>query len=157
MHPFALSVTPAVRSHLDAQISFASDLSKSFFNSLQQSCDLSIQMTQTLLEETTLASQQLITHRRPAEALAAASVRAEPAAEMLRAYQQHISRVAADVPVELARVTERHVRKTSRIARALADEVQHAASGETGCSFSAPFKTAGAGMRGNGGGSRKGA
>jgi phasin family protein len=131
MYPFAQSVTPAVRSHLDAQIAFMNDLSKSMFRSFQQMCDLNIQLAQTLLEETTLASHQVITHQRPTEALSAASVRAQPAAEKLRAYQQHISRVAADTQVELARVTEQHVQETTRTAKALADEVQRAASEET--------------------------
>jgi phasin family protein len=161
MYPFAQSVTPAVRTHLDAQISFMNDLSKSMFRSFQQMCDLNIQLAQTLLEETTLASQQVMTHQRPTEALSAASVRAQPAAEKLRAYQQHISRVAADTQVELARVTEQHVQETTRTAKALADEVHRAASEETERGmrtqqetmrkFTDPFQNMGAGSRGNGG------
>jgi phasin family protein len=160
MYPFAQSVTPAVRSHLDAQISFMNDVSKSMFRSFQQMCDLNIQLAQTLLEEATLASHQIITHQRPTEALSAASVRAQPAAEKLRAYQQHISRVAADTQVELARVTEQHVQETTRTAKALADEVHRAASEETERGirtqqetmrkFSDPFQHI-AGARGNGG------
>lgn len=161
MYPFAQSVTPAVRSHMDAQMSFVNDLSKSLFRSFQQMCDLNIQLAQTMLEETTLAGQQVLTHQRPTEALSAASVRAQPAAEKLRAYQQHISRVAADAQVELARVTEQHVQETTRTAKALADEVQRAASEETERGirtqqetmrqFSDPFQHISAGMRGNGG------
>jgi phasin family protein len=161
MYPFAQSVTPAVRTHMDAQVSFVNDLSKSMFRSFQQMCDLNIQLAQTLLEETTLASQQVISHQRPSEALSAASVRAQPAAEKLRAYQQHISRVAADAQVELARVTEQHVQETTRTAKALADEVHRAASEETERGmrtqqetmrqFSDPFQTSAAGARGNGG------
>jgi phasin family protein len=158
MYPFPQSVTPAVRSHLDAQIAFMNDVSKSIFRSFQQMCDLNIQLAQTVLEESALASQQLMTQQRPTEALSAASARAQPAAEKLRAYQQHISRVAADTQVELARVTEQHVQETSRTARALADEVQRAASEETERGirtqqdtmrkFSDPFQTSGNGRAG---------
>lgn len=161
MYPFAQSVTPAVRTHMDAQMSFINDVSKSLFRSFQQLCDLNIQLTQTLLEETALASQQAISHQRPTEALSAATSRAQPAAEKLRAYQQHISRVAADAQVELARVTEQHVQETTRTAKALADEVQKAASEETERGirtqqetmrkFSDPFQTT-ASTRGNGAG-----
>ncbi|MES2760254.1 MAG: phasin family protein [Pseudomonadota bacterium] len=160
MYPFAQSVTPAVRTHMDAQVSFMNDVTKSLFRSFQQMCDLNIQLAQTLLEETTIAGQQVMTTQRPTEALSAASVRAQPAAEKLRAYQQHISRVAADAQVELARVTEQHVQETTRTAKALADEVQKAASEETERGirtqqetmrkFSDPFQT-GASSRGNGG------
>ena len=131
MYPFPQTVTPAVRSHMDAQMAFVNDLSKSFFNSFQKLCDLNIQLTQTLLEESTLTGQQLFTAERPTETLSAAASRAQPATQKLQAYQQHVTRVAADTQVELAQVTERHVQETSRTARALADEVQRVASEET--------------------------
>ncbi|MFL6672942.1 MAG: phasin family protein [Massilia sp.] len=131
MYPFDQSVTPAVRTHIDAQTAFMNDMSKSLFRSFQQMCDLNIQLMQTMLEETTTASQQLLTANRQTEVLSAAASRAQPITDKLRAYQQHIGRVAADAQVELARVTEQHVQNTSRTARSLADEVARTASEET--------------------------
>jgi phasin family protein len=131
MFPFSQSVTPAVRSHFDAQVSFLNDMSKSLFQSFQQLCDLNIQLAQTMLEEATQAGQQLLTADRQTDLISAAASRAQPAADKLRAYQQHISRVAADAQVQLARVTEQHVQETTRTARVLADEVQRVASEET--------------------------
>ena len=130
-YPFPQSVTPAVRTHLDAQTAFLNDMSKSMFKSFQQMCDLNIQLVQTMLEETTLTSQKVLTADRQSELLSAAAARTQPATEKLRAYQQHISRLAADAQVELARVTEQHVQNTTRTARALADEVARTASEET--------------------------
>jgi phasin family protein len=120
-----------VRSHFDAQFAFFNGLSQSLSRSFQDVCQLNIQLGQTLLEETALASQRLMTNDRPNEALAAAASRAQPATEKLRAYQQHLSRLAAATQVELSRVAEQHVQETSRTARALADEVTRAASEET--------------------------
>ena len=131
MYPFSQSVTPALRSHLDAQVSFVNDMSKSLFQSFQQLCDLNIQLTQTMLEEATQTSQQLLTADRQTDVIGAAASRAQPATEKLRAYQQHISRVAADAQVQLARVTEQHVQETTRTARELANEVQRVATEET--------------------------
>lgn len=131
MYPFSQQVTPAVRTHLDAQMSFFNDMSKSLFRSFQQLCDLNIQLTQTMLEETAMTGQQLLTADRQTDVISAAASRAQPATDKLRAYQQHISRVAADAQVELARVTEQHVQETTRTARALADEVARVASEET--------------------------
>lgn len=131
MYPFPQNVTPAVRGHLDAQMSFLNDMSKSLFRSFQQLCDLNIQLTQTMLEETAIASQQLMTADRQTDVISAAASRAQPATEKLRAYQQHIARVAADAQVELARVTEQHVETTTRTARTLADEVARTATEET--------------------------
>jgi phasin family protein len=159
MFPFSQSVTPAVRSHLDAQVSFFNDVSKSLSRSFQNLVDLNIQLTQTLLEESSIAGQQLLTSERPTDAISVAASRAQPATEKLRAYQQHISRVAADAQVELARVAEEHVQETSRTARTLADEVARVASEETERSirtsqetirnFRDPFQVDGA-RRGNG-------
>lgn len=108
MYPFSQSVHPAVRTHLDAQTAFMNDMSKSLFQSFQQMCDLNIQLVQTMHEETTLASQQLLTAERQSELFSAAASRAQP-----------------------ARVTEQHVQNTTRTARALADEVARTASEET--------------------------
>lgn len=131
MYPFAQSVSPAVRTHLDAQTAFMNDVSKSVFNSFQQMVALNIQLAQTMLEETTLASQKVLTADHQGELLSAAAARTQPATDKLRAYQQHLSRLAADAQVELARVAEQHVQNTSRTARALADEVARNASEET--------------------------
>jgi phasin family protein len=131
MYPFPQSVNPAVRSHFDAQLAFFNEVSQSLSRSFQDVCRLNIQLGQTLLEETTTASQQLMTANRPTEALAAAASRAQPATDKLRAYQQQLSQLAAASQVELSRVTEQHVQETSRTARALAEEVTRSASEET--------------------------
>lgn len=131
MYPFSQTVTPAAKTHMEAQLSFFNDLSKSLFRTVQQYSDLNIQLAQTLLEEGAQTGQQLITSHRPTEAIAAAASRAQPAAEKLRAYQQHLSRIAADTHVDLSKVAEEHVQETSRTAKALADEVARVTSEET--------------------------
>ena len=159
MYPFSQAVTPAVRTHLEAQTSFMNDVSKSLFRSFQQVCELNIQLAQTMLEEGTTAGQQLLTSERQTDAIGAAASRAQPASDKLRAYQQHVSRLAADAQVDLTRVTEEHVQKTSQTARALADEVARVASEETERGmrkqeetmrqFSDPFSTSGRGQDGH--------
>jgi phasin family protein len=131
MYPFSQSVTPAARTHLEAQLSFFNDMSKSLFRTAQQYSDLNIQLAQTILEESTTSGQKFITANRPTEALAAAAAHAQPTAEKLRAYQQHLSRIAADTQVDLSKVAEEHVQETTRTARALADEVARVTSEET--------------------------
>jgi len=130
MFPFPQSMTPAVRSHMDAQTAFVNEMSKSLFRSFQQVCELNIQLAQTMFEETTLASQQLLSVERQSDLLGAATARAQPAGEKLRAYQQHIARLASEVQVELARVTEQHVQNTTRTARAMVDEAARTSAEE---------------------------
>jgi hypothetical protein len=131
MFPFSQAVTPAVRSHLDAQFSFFNDMSKSLARALHNVCALNMQLSQTLLEESSIAGQQLLTTEHGTDALSVAAARAQPAADKLRAYQQHISRVLADGQIDLSRVAEQHVQVTARTARNLADTVAQVASDET--------------------------
>jgi phasin family protein len=131
MYPFSHSVTPAVRSHLDAQFSFFNDVSKSLSRSFLNLCELNVQLGHTLLEEGNIAGQQLLTTENGIDAISMAASRAQPAAEKLRAYQQHMSRVVADTQLELSRVTEQHAQVTSRTARDLADQVAQVATEET--------------------------
>jgi phasin family protein len=131
MYPFPQNITPAVRTHVDAQTAFLNDMSKSLFKSFSQMCDLNIQLMQTLIEESTLASKHVLSADRQTELLSAATARAQPTSDKLRAYQQHITRLAADAQVELTRVTEQHVQTTARTARALADEVARDATEQT--------------------------
>jgi phasin family protein len=131
MYPFPQNVTPAVRTHVDAQTAFLNDMSKSLFRSFQQMCDLNIQLMQTLIEETALAGKHVLSAERQTELLSAAAARAQPTTDKLRAYQQHITRLAADSQVDIARVTEQHVQTTARTARALADEVARDATEQT--------------------------
>lgn len=157
MFPYAQSVTPAARTHMEAQLAFINDMSRSMCRTVQQFSDLNIQLAHTMLEEATQTSQQLMTANRPTEAMAAAANRAQPAVDKLRAYQQHLSRIAADTQVDLSRVAGEHVESTSRTAKALAEEVARATSEETERTlrsqqsamekFSDPFMR---GMHGNG-------
>ena len=131
MYPYSRNVTPAAKSHLEAQLSFFNGISKSLFRSVQQISDLNVQLAQGLLEETTIAAQNLLTVDRPEDTLQVAAASGQPAAEQLRVYQQKLSRLAADTQVELANVAEQHVSETGRTAKALAEEVARTASEET--------------------------
>ncbi|MGI4717335.1 MAG: phasin family protein [Janthinobacterium lividum] len=131
MYPYPQSVTPAVRSHIDAQTAFLNELSQTISRSLQQAFQLNMQLGQSLLEETTSTAQRMLTTERPTDALSAAASRAQPATDKLRSYQQQLSQLAASTQVDLTRVTEQHVQETSRTARALADEVTRVSVEET--------------------------
>jgi phasin family protein len=142
MYPFLHAVNPAIRSHLDAQTAYMNDVSKSIFRSFQQMMDLNIQLAQTMMEETALIGKQMVSADRQSELLGAAASRAQPASDKLRAYQQHIARVAADTQVDLARVTEQHGQTTARTARVLADEVARDATEQTERGLRAQQETA---------------
>lgn len=128
MFPFSTSVNPVLGSHLDSQLAFCNDFSKSLSASFQGLCEANLKLSQTVFEETLRAGQRMFTTGSANEALGAVASGAQPAADTLRAYQQHISRLTADAQVDLARVTQQHGEQTSRTAHALADEVTRVAT-----------------------------
>lgn len=131
MNMFSQPVTPAVRAHMEAQFSLITDMSQKLFDTVQRINELNIQVAQTVMEETITNTQQVLTAKDPYEALSIASSQAQPNAEKVRAYQQHLSSIAAGTQVELARTAEAHLSETTRTATAVADEVVRRASEET--------------------------
>lgn len=124
-------VPPAVKSHLEAQFAFMSDLSKKMFDGVQKIGQLNIQVAQTLMEETLNGAQQLIQSSSPMDYLSVTASQVQPAAEKMRAYQQHLSNITAGVQVELSRAAEQHVPETTRTAAAVAEEVVRRGAEET--------------------------
>jgi phasin family protein len=115
---------------MDAQTAFLNDMTRSLFKSFQQLCNLNMQLTQALLQESALAGKQVMSVGSQAELLGAAAWRAQPATDKLRAYHQNLTRLAAATQVELAQVTKKHVQITTRAAHDLAGEVARAAAAQ---------------------------
>lgn len=116
-------VPPALKSHLNAQFSFLSDLSRKMFDGVQRVNQLNVQVAQTIMEEAINSAHQLIESNTPSEYLSIAAAQVQPVAEKVRAYQQHLSNISAGVQAELSKTAEEHVPETSRTAAAVAEEV----------------------------------
>jgi phasin family protein len=144
---------------MDSQFAYFNDLSRALAGSFQAVCDANLKLGQTMIEESVSAGQRMLSSERATDAMGVAAACAQPASDKLRAYQQHLSRLAADVQVELARVSEQHGPATARTAHALAEEVTRTATEETARSmqqqgdilkkFRDPFQPTDA-QRGNG-------
>jgi phasin family protein len=128
MFPYSPTSNPAVRSHVDAQLAYFNDLNQTLAGSFQAVCEANLKLGQTMIEESIGASRRMLSSERAVDAMSAAAACAQPASDKLRAYQQHLSRLAAEVQVELARVNQQHGPETARTAHALADEVTRAAA-----------------------------
>jgi phasin family protein len=123
--------SPAAQAYLESQFSMINDLSKQMFNAVQRFNELNIQVAQTVLEESISSAKQLCSAKDPQEALSLLAGQAQPNAEKLRAYQQHLTDIAVGTQVNLAKTAESHIPQTSRTAQDLATEVARRASEET--------------------------
>lgn len=131
MFPISQSITPAAKNHVQAQVSYFNDMSRSLFQMAQQIAELNLKVVQTWLEEAAATSQAMITAGKPTEVFSVTAARAQPAADRFRAYQQEVSRIATDGQTKLIRVAGEHAEETARAARELTDEVTRVTSEET--------------------------
>jgi phasin family protein len=128
---YTQQVTPSTKAHLETQFAFFSALSKQMLDAVQKVNELNIQIAQTALQETMHSAQEVFAAQNPFDALSVATSQVQPAAERMRAYQQHLTDIAAKTQVEMARTAETHVPEASRTASAVADEVARRAAEQT--------------------------
>jgi phasin family protein len=123
--------SPAFKAHFEAQTQLFTDMSHKFFDSAQKIGELNIQVAKTLMDESLGSVQQMMTVKNPFEAMTIAVTQAQPVADKVRAYQQHLTNIAAQSQVDIAKSAEAHVPNTARTASAVADEIAHKAMEET--------------------------
>jgi phasin family protein len=131
MFPLNQNITPAIESHLQSQMSFFNDLSKTLFQSVQQISELNLQLVQSYVADAAQFGKDVAAAQKPGEVMAAAAGQALPAAEKLRLYRQNLARISAEAQSKLAECAEQHVPETSKSARAVADEVVKVTIDET--------------------------
>jgi|SwirhirootsSR2_FD_contig_41_7270974_length_561_multi_1_in_0_out_0_1 phasin family protein len=125
------SVSPAVKSQLDTQFAFYSDLSKKMFEGVQKLNELNVQVATAVFEESLTSTKQLLSSTDRNEALSIAAGQAQPAAEKIRAYQHHVQSIFAETQASAAQTLESHMAKTVRATEAVVNEVAQKASEET--------------------------
>ena len=106
MYTFPPAIMPAIRGHLDAQLSFVDDFSKSLFGSFEKLCALNMQTIQTILQEASSIRPQTPNADGQFDLTGRAAAFARPTIDKLRAYQQHVSRISVESQVDLAQVVE---------------------------------------------------
>ena len=125
------SVTPAIKSQIEAQFSFFGDISKNVFGAIQKLNELNVQVAQTVVEESLSNARQLLSSNSHHDTISVVAGQAQPAAEKLRAYQQHVHNIVAETRVNLAKTAEQHLPEATRAAEAVVKEVAEKASEET--------------------------
>ena len=132
MLPFTQQqVPPALKSHMNTQFNFMTELSKKMFEGVQSLGQLNVQVAQTIMEESIKNAHQLTQSTSPTEIMSIASAQVQPVAEKVRAYQQHVQNIAAGVQVELSKTAQQHIPEATRTAGAVAEEVVRRGEEET--------------------------
>lgn len=127
---FTQAITPAIRSYLEVQVSFMTDMGNRMFDAAQSTIELNLRLAKELLEDMTRANRQLMQTTGAQEFASTAGGQLQPSAQRWRNYQQQLSNVVANANVEMTKVAQTHLPEVRRSAAAMADDVVRAAAQE---------------------------
>lgn len=119
----ALAPTPALQSHLDAQVSLLTDVAGKMVDALHRITELNMKLAQELVDDSLSASRQVIAAAGPAECCAAMAAGSVPVTDHLRSYQQQLLNVLAGTQAELTRTAGQRIPEANRAASAVADDM----------------------------------
>lgn len=123
--------SPAMQSQLETQFSLMTDMTKGIFDSMQRLNELNIQVAQTVMQETMTSAKEIIGASNQHEILSITAGQAQPAAEKVRAYQQHVQNILTETQANLTKTFGSHVPNATRAAEEAVREVAQRASEET--------------------------
>ncbi|HJV02423.1 MAG TPA: hypothetical protein VJ752_17940 [Burkholderiaceae bacterium] len=123
-------ITPALRSHCDALITYSTDLSQHLLDTMHKVGELNLQLARDTLADLGQVCQHALASGNAAELGTALGSRLNPVNGPMRDYQRKLADTMAHACDELARTTETHMPKLSRSATAVAEDTMRRASEE---------------------------
>lgn len=127
----APTTSPAIKNHLQTQMTFAADFSQAMIDSLQKLSALNIQVAKTVLGESATSTKMLLSSKGGSDALAVIGSLAQPSMEKMRAYQQHVKQICADTQADVVKSFQSYVPESTRATEAVVREVTQKATDVT--------------------------
>jgi phasin family protein len=118
-----LANNQALRSHLETQVNFLTELSQKTYDSVRQVSELNMHLAQQMIEDTMNMSRELMNCSDPFQVTSTAINQLQPATEHVRSYQQQLMSVLSGAQAELTRAAQSRLPEASRSASAMADEM----------------------------------
>ena len=119
----SLANNPALRSHVETQVNFFTELAHRGFDSARTLSELNLWLGQRLLEESVNTGRQMLACSDPYQMSMLALRQAGPLAQHLRAYQQQLMALVAGAQAGLTQAAEAHIPEAGRSAAAIADDM----------------------------------
>lgn len=119
----SLANNPALRSHVESQVNFLTDLTQRSYDTAHKLSELNLQLARQLIGDAVETSRQMLACTDPFQAAALAMRQAEPLARHLRAWQQQLMALVAGAQAELTHAAEAHLPEAGRSASAVADDI----------------------------------
>jgi phasin family protein len=125
------SISQAVKAQLNAQFSFFTQYSDKVLDGVQKINELNAQVAKTMLDESLSTAQRILATKDQQQNLSVVAGQAQPAAEKIRAYQQHVQNILMETQAGIAKIVETHMPETARAAEAVVREVAQKATDDT--------------------------
>jgi hypothetical protein len=119
---------PALKSHLETQVNFMTDLSQKSYDFVGKVTELNMNLARQISDDWVNLNRAMLQCSDPFQMTATAMSHLHPTAEHLRSYQQQLMGLLAGVQIYLTRSTESYLPEATRSARAMADETVRQAS-----------------------------
>lgn len=100
------SSNSAMRSGLDAQVTFMTELTRRSYDSVRKLSELNLHFAQLLMQDSVAATRQVLACSDPLQMPSTMANAAQPVAEHLRNYQQQLIGMLTGTQVELTRQAE---------------------------------------------------
>src|SRR5689334_5147616 len=100
---------PALRSQVETQVNFLTELSHRTYDSVRKVSELNMRYTQQLIEDSMNLGRELMGCSDPFQLTSTAINQLQPATEHLRTYQRQLMGVLQGVQADFGRVADTHL------------------------------------------------
>jgi phasin family protein len=145
----AFANNPAMKSHLENQVNFMTELTQKTYDSIRKLSELNMHLAQQMIEDSMSMGRSMMSCSDPFQMTSTAMNQIQPATEHLRTWQQQLMGVLAGAQVELQKSAEAHIPEASRSASAIADEMVRSAASASAAASAAARSAADAGAAHN--------
>jgi phasin family protein len=113
----------ATKANFEAQFALFSTLTSKAFEGVEKLVELNINAAKASMEESSIATRQLLSAKDPQEFLALSAAQAQPTAEKAMSYTRQLAAIAAGTQAEFTKAAETQIAETNRKVISLVDEV----------------------------------
>ena len=113
----------ATKANFESQFALFSSLTNKAFEGVEKFVDLNITAAKASLEESSVATKQLLAAKDPQEFFTLTAAQAQPVAEKAIAYGRHLASIASGTGAEFSKAAESQIAETNRKVISLVDEV----------------------------------
>jgi len=113
----------ATKANFEAQFAILSTLTNKAFEGVEKFVDLNLTAAKASLEETSVATKQLLAAKDPQEFFSLSAAQVQPTTEKTLAYGRHLASIATGTQAEFSKAAETQIAETNRKVISLVDEV----------------------------------